>query len=75
MEINIVLNITIYFAPPLLWTSLNFSLFSTSYHKLPPLLRDIQVHILVSGRVHKLWTFDKMKSLESPLSRSEQIAQ
>ena len=41
------------------------SFFSTLYHKLQGPLRDIQAHILGSG-VRKLWSFQKMKSLESP---------
>ena len=52
-----------------------FQFFSTLYHKLLRLVGDIQVHILVSGCVHKLWTFDEMKSLEAPFLASEQIAQ
>ena len=42
-----------------------FQFFSTLYHKLQGPLRDIQAHILGSG-VRKLWSFQKMKSLESP---------
>ena len=70
-EINIVWKFQIDFAPDFF----NVSQFSTSYHKLLRLVGDIQVHILVSGCVHKLWTFDEMKSLESPFPASEQIAQ
>ena len=43
----------------------HFPVFSTLYHKLQGPLRDIQAHILGSG-VRKLWSFQKMKSLESP---------
>ena len=42
-----------------------FQFFSTLYHKLQGPLRDIQAHSLGCG-VRKLWSFQKMKSLESP---------
>ena len=55
--------------PPIITVKKNalpvFQFFSTLYHKLEGPLQDIQAHILESG-VRKLWSFQKMKSLESP---------